>query len=72
MPGGHQIPKRKVFTQGDSVEVRRVVGWASKPSDRQTVPAVVMMPTPQFGDTYLVRYDDGRQDIIDVNRIEAA
>jgi hypothetical protein len=72
MPGGHQIPKPKVFTKDQPVEVRRVVGWYSKPSDRQTVPAVVIMATPQFGNTYLVRYPDGRQDVIDVNRIEEA
>lgn len=69
---GHVIPPRKVFAPGDDVVVSRVVGWGSQLSDRRTVDAVIMMATPQFGDTYLVRYDDGRQDVVAVNRIEAA
>jgi hypothetical protein len=72
MSGGHQIPKPKVFAAGDDVVVMRVVGWGSRHSDRQSVDAVIVCVTPQFGDTYLVRYDDGRQDVVAVNRIEAA
>lgn len=72
MPGGHQIPKPKVFAAGDDVVVSRVVGWGSKLTDRRTVDAVIIMATPQFGDTYLVRYYDGRQDVVATNRIEAA
>jgi hypothetical protein len=72
MPGGHQIPKPKVFAAGDDVLVARVVGWGSRPEDRQAIDAVIICATPQFGDTYLVRYDDGCQDVVATNRIEAA
>jgi hypothetical protein len=72
MQRGHVLPQPKVFAPGDAVVVTRVVGWGSKLSDRQLVDAVVIMATPQFGDTYLVRYEDGRQDVVAANRIEAA
>jgi len=69
---GHIIPPKKKFADGDEVLVAKTAGWGSRPIDRQQLPATIIRATPQHGDTYLVRFSDGRLDIISVQRIEAA
>jgi hypothetical protein len=66
---GHIIAPRKTFAPEDDVTVANRRGWSSK-IDR--VPAVVKCATPQFGDTYLIEYADGKRDVVHVNRLEAA
>lgn len=69
---GHFPPEPKKFEPTQPVYVARVVGWGARPADRTAVLATIVVATPQFGDTYLVEYPDGKRDVIDVNRIEAA
>lgn len=70
---GHFPPARKEFREGQSVLVRHLAGWGDRRRDRERLLAVVVMATPQFGDTYQVRFEhDGHLDIIDVDRLESA
>lgn len=62
----NDYPEPPAFEPGQEVLVRRVAAW---PGQAQPLAATIVRKTPQFGDCYLVRYADGRQDVIQVGRI---
>ena len=67
---GHIIRPKRVWRQGEAVSVHalaRSVAWLQADKDAQQ--AVVVMATPELGPgSYLVRYWDGRMDVVHESR----